>query len=112
MVIVMRTIYETNIDNELTIDYLTYITNKVYSLLPMYEESFISSDKLDSFKIYQNTLIQTINGNIALIQYNNIVVLSILSHLESLKSIQTQQDYKRHIFKICTLITQLKRGLK
>lgn len=106
---VVNTIYQTNIPNKLTCDYIDFLINKVFALLPMFEESVISKEKRNSFTIYQRNLIQTINGNIALINYDNYIVMDILSHLQSLFDISEHDDYKRHIFKICNLLSLLKK---
>jgi hypothetical protein len=107
----MDTIYNTSISNILTSDYLDYLTDKVFALLPMYEDAKADVALEQSFKTYQNTLIQTINGNINLIQYNDKIVVDILSHLESLKTTLNHQEHKRHILKICKLLSILKKGV-
>lgn len=104
----MKTIYKTEISNELTCKYLDLLIDKVFALLPMFEEAKVSSYKERNFSIYQKTLIQTINGNAELIVYNNTLVLDILSHLQSLFSITDHDDYRRHVFKICKLLTLLR----
>jgi hypothetical protein len=104
----MRTKYNTNVSNKLTSEYLDCLINRIYALLPKYEElNFTNIDK-KSFITYQSSLIQTINGNTDLLQYNNCIVLDVLSHLECLKSLDNHDDYKRHILKICNLLTKLK----
>jgi len=107
----MKTIYNNTISNIVTSEYLDYLTDKVFALLPMYEESVISTEKEQSFKIYQTILIQTINGNACLVQYNNTIIIDILSHLEAIKIINTHAEYKRHILKVCKLLTTLKKGV-
>lgn len=104
----MNTIYETNISNNLTCAYIDSLINRVFALLPMFEESQVSDDKAKSFNIYQRNLIQTINANVTLIKYNSVLIVDILSHLQALFSISEHDDYKRHIFKICKLLTLLK----
>lgn len=104
----MKTIYKTEIPNELTCKYLDLLVNKVFALLPMFEEANTSNYQKRSFIIYQKNLIQTINGNTELIVYDSTLVLDILSHLQSLFSITDHDDYKRHIFKICKLLTLLR----
>lgn len=105
----MNTIYQTNIPNKLTCDYLDFLINKVFALLPMFEESAISAKKRNSFIIYQKNLIQTINGNIELINYDSYIVVDILSHLQSLFDVSEHSDYKRHILKVCNLLSLLKK---
>lgn len=105
----MNTIYQTIISDKLTCDYLDFLINKVFALLPMFEESVISEEKEKSFTIYQRNLIQTINGNTELINYNSYIVVDILSRLQSLFNISDHDDYKRHILKICSLLSALKR---
>lgn len=106
---VMDTIYQTTIPDKLTCDYLDFLTNKVFALLPMFEESSISEKKKNSHIIYQKNLIQTINGNTELIKYDSYIVVDILSHLQSLFEISDHDDYKRHVFKVCSLLSQLKK---
>ena len=108
----MNTIYETNIPDTIICEYINFLINKVFALLPMFEESQVSNDKIKSFNIYQKNLIQTINGNISLIKYDSILVVDILSHLQSLISISDHDDYKRHIFKICKLLTLLRNEVR
>lgn len=104
----METRYNTIISNKLTCEYLDCLIDRVYALLPKYEESISSIEKCKSFKVYQNSLIQTINGNTDLIQYSDCIILDILSHLECLKNIDNHADYKRHVLKVCNLLTTLK----
>lgn len=105
----MNTIYDTNIPNKLTCDYLDFLINKVFALLPMFEESVISEEKKQSFTIYQKNLIQTINENTELINYNSCIVIDVLSHLQSLFDVLEHDDYKRHILKVCKLLSLLKK---
>lgn len=105
----MNTIYQTTIPNKLTCNYLDFLINKVFALLPMFEESSISEAKKNSHTIYQRNLIQTINGNTELIKYDSYIVVDILSHLQSLFDISDHADYKRHVFKVCNLLSQLKK---
>lgn len=105
----MNTIYQTTIPNKLTCDYLDFLINKVFALLPMFEESAISEEKKNSHTIYQKNLIQTINGNTELIKYDNYIVVDILSHLQSLFEVSDHGDYKRHILKVCNLLSELKK---
>jgi len=104
----MNTIYQTSISDKLTCEYLDFLINKVFALLPMFEESVISESKRKSFHIYQKNLIQTINGNTKLINYDSYIVIDILSHLQSLFDISEHDEYKRHILKVCNLLTLLK----
>jgi hypothetical protein len=78
----------------------------------MFEESTISVSNKNSFNIYQRTLAQTINGNINLIKYNSYLVVDILSHLQSLFTITEHGDYKRHVLKICKLLSLLKKEVE
>lgn len=105
----MNTIYNTHLPNKLTCKYLDFLIDKVFSLLPMYEESILDSKKKQSFIIYQRNLIQTMNGNMQLINYDSPLVVDILSHLQSLFEVQEHSDYRRHIFKICKLLSELKK---
>ena len=105
----MNTIYQTTLPNKLICDYLDFLINKVFALLPMFEESSISEEKKKSYTIYQKNLIQTINGNAELIKYNSYIVVDILSHLQSLFDISEHDNYKRHILKVCNLLSELKK---
>lgn len=105
----MNTIYQTTIPDKLTCDYLDFLINKVFALLPMFEESIVSEEKKKSHTIYQKNLIQTINGNIKLIKYDSYIIVDILSHLQSLFEVFDHDDYKRHVLKVCNLLSQLKK---
>lgn len=105
----MNTIYQTTIPDKLTCDYLDFLINKVFVLLPMFEESMISEEKNKSHAIYQKNLIQMINGNTELIKYDNHTVIDILSNLQSLFKASDHNDYKRHILKVCNLLSELKK---
>ena len=104
----MNTIYGTDISDKITYDYLDFLINKVFALLPMFEESYGSEEKKQSHTIYQKNLIQTINGNAELIKYDSYIVVDILSHLQSLLDITNHDDYKRHVLKVCNLLSKLK----
>lgn len=105
----MKTIYQTTISDKLTCDYLDFLINKVFALLPMFEESEISEEKKNSHTIYQKNLIQTINGNTALIKYDSHIVINILSHLQALFEVYDHDNYKRHVLKVCNLLSELKK---
>lgn len=105
----MDTIYKTTIPDKLTCDYLDFLINKVFALLPIFEESAISEEKKNLHIIYQRNLIQTINGNTTLIKYDSYIVVDILSHLQSLLDISEHDDYKRHVLKVCNLLSKLKK---
>jgi len=104
----MKTIYETEISNITICKYIDFLINKIFALLPMFEESQLSDSKKNEFYVYQKNLIQKINGSAELIRYNNILVVDILSHLQALFYISEHDDYRRHILKICKLLTLLK----
>lgn len=104
----MNTIYQTKIPDKIICDYLDFLINKVFALLPMFEESYVSEEKKKSHNIYQRNLIQTINGNTELIKYDSYIVVDILSHLQSLLDIAEHDDYKRHVLKVCNLLSKLK----
>lgn len=108
----MKTIYEKQISNDITSDYIDILINKVFALLPMYEEAKMSETNMEVFKNHQRFLIQTINGNTKLVQYENIIVLDILSHLQSLYELDMHDDYRRHILKICKLLNLLKEDVE
>lgn len=105
----MNTVYNQTISDKLTSDYLNTLVNKVFALLPMFEESFVSNEKAVVFETYQRNLLQTINGNVNLLNYNSQMTLDILSHLQALNNTLNHSDYKRHVFKTCTLLNLLKR---
>ena len=104
----MKTIYEETIPDETICTYLDYLIDKVFALLPMYEEAENSDEKRNTFIIYQRNLIQAINGNATLLKYNNCIIVNILSHLQALFNISNHDDYRRHILKICNLLSHLK----
>jgi|GEM_PF-4991679 len=109
----MNTIYETAIENKYIINYIEHLINKVFALLPMYEEVVASDNKKDSFYTYQKTLIQRINGHADMIMdYNSILVVDILSHLQSLLLVSNHSDYRRHVMRICKLLTMLRDEVK
>ena len=105
----MNTVYGANISNKLTSEYLDFLINKVFALLPMFEEYTSSNNEGNTFIVYQKNLIQTINGNTSLIEYDSRFVVDILSHLQSLYEITEHDDYKRHVLKVCKLLSLLKK---
>lgn len=108
----MKTIYETEISNAATCEYINFLIDRVFALLPLFEESQLSNSKKNEFYVYQKNLIQKINGNTKLIRYNSILVVDILSHLQELFSISEHDDYRRHILKICKLLTLLRNEVE
>lgn len=108
----MKTVYETELPNTIICKYIDFLIDRVFALLPMFEESQLSENKKEAFYIYQKNLIQKINGNIELIQYDSILVIDILSHLQSLFSISEHYDYRRHVLKICKLLTSLRNEVE
>lgn len=104
----MKTKYNTDIPDKLTVEYIDYLIGKVFSLLYMFEEN----SNNDNFIITQQSLIQIINGNTSLIKYNDVKVVDILSRLETLENIKTHNEYRRCILKVCKLLTELKKGVE
>jgi hypothetical protein len=105
----INTFYNIELSNQSVIEYLDYLINKVFALLPKFEESNSSEQKKEAFEIYQKNLIQMINGNMDLINYDCCITVEILSYLQSLLNISTHEDYRRHVLKICNLISSLKK---
>ena len=95
------------ISDKLTSDYLERLRNRVFSLLYKFE-SIVTDEDRDLFKSEQRILIQTIKGHTQFIQYEDMRVIDVMSHLEALIFVETHDDYKKHIFKICNLLNQLK----
>lgn len=108
MVNSMNTKYNIIISNKLVSDYLSYLINKVFLLLPMFEKLDYSEPTMENLNIYLKTLIQTICGHANLIKYDSYLIVDILSHLESLLTITEHDDYRRCVLKICHLLTELK----
>lgn len=108
----MKTVYQTEISDVLTSKYLDFVINRVFALLPMFEESTISQKHYNLFTTYQRSLVQTVNGNVALMKYDSIIILDILSHLQSLFEINDHEDYRRHVLKICKLLSILKEEVE
>jgi hypothetical protein len=108
----MLTKYNLDIPNKLTSEYLDYIIDRVYALLYMFENSLEDDEKHTLFIVSQDTLIQTINGNAELLQYNNVIIVDILSKLESLRLIKIHDDYRRKIFRICKQLSILKKEVE
>jgi hypothetical protein len=103
----MKTKYNEYISDKLTIEYLKWLIDKIYSLLCSFEESISDYKKYSDFLLYQDTLIRKINGHTNLVRYNNILVYDLLSNLESLKLTNMHDEYRRHIFKITNIIDKL-----
>ena len=107
----MKTNSNLEISDKLTSDYLERLRNRVFSLLYKYE-SVITLEEKELFESEQRILIQTIHGHTAFVQYEDMRVIDILSHLEALNYTETHEDYKKHIFKICNLLNQLREVVK
>ena len=103
----MKTNNDLEISDKLTSDYLERLRNRVFSLLYKYESVETLEDRI-AFNLEQKVLLQTIYGHTSFVQYEDIRVIDILSHLEALNYTDTHEYYKKHIFKICNLLNQLK----
>lgn len=108
MVNSMNTKYNITISDKLISNYLDHLINKVFLLLPMFEESGHFESTTDSLNLYIKELIQTICGHANLVKYDNYIVVDVLSHLESLLTITDHRNYRRHVLKTCNLLTKLK----
>ena len=104
----MNTKYNITLPDKLISNYLDHLINKVFLLLPMFEESEHSESAIDSLNLYIKALIQTICGHANLVKYDNYIVVDILSHLESLLTVTDHDNYRRHVLKTCNLLTKLK----
>ncbi len=106
-------IYNNEIDTDELTNYIDSLINKVFALLPMFEESSLSDDNKTYFLSNQDSVITLINGNFALFNnYDSYVSLDIISRLESLKQIEEHSTYKKYIFKICHLLSHLKEEMR
>lgn len=112
----MKTTYGKEISNSITAEYLVFLVDKVFALLPMFEEAMKSESAFNSFEIYQYSLIETINGNTKLLEYEDIRIIDVLSRLQALLALKPSEEnhsrYKRHILKICKLLNQIKDGVE
>lgn len=103
----VKTIYGTYISDKNVTDYIDFLINKVFALLPMFEESNGTTE----YVTYRTSLIQGISGCSDLFNLHGVEMIEILSNLQCLCDITDHADYKRHILKACRLLSEIKEGV-
>ena len=100
-----------NITQENLNDYLSLLINQVYSLLPMYEDTFLK-EELDEelFESRRDNIVDKVVGFFNLYQLDTLKVLDILSYLSVLKNINNHKEFRRIILKSVNLLSSLKVG--
>lgn len=79
--------------------YLSKIKNDVFKLLPLREEGA-------EWQKHLNTIMIELNGFSSL--FGEIVIISILSKLESLYNLEDFMEYRKTVFEILNLLTGLR----
>lgn len=99
--------YMDNLPKEDLNNYISTLINKIYSILPLYEEQ----GKTDSLISKTDGIIRNVDGFLCICPIGNSAVsLDILSYLQKLKHFDTHKDVKSCVFKVCNLLSDLKVG--
>lgn len=86
--------------------YISTLINKVYSVLPIYEEqgkSELLCNKIDS-------LTYKIDGFLCLYECDTNISLDIISYMKELQSVDSHKEVKSCVLKICNLLERIKDG--
>lgn len=86
--------------------YVMSLVNKVYSILPTYEEQGLDEQLTEKVR----GLLRNIGGFLCVCEYDTIVCLDIISYLQELEFANTHKDVKACVLKVCNLLSGLRVG--
>lgn len=87
-------------------DYIDYLTNKIFSILPTFEEEGYSSNlvsRIDNLKI-------KIDGFLILSECDKNIRLEVMSLLSKLNSEVSHKEVRYCVLRVCSLLSKLKSG--
>ena len=106
----METLYSTNLPDESINKYIDKIISQTFALLPLFEEKEGNIELTDVFIEKQNSLISKLHGFLSYMKLNHEQVLDIFTHAENLKTCNDHRLYRKHILRMCNLLSSLKVG--
>lgn len=106
----MNTIYNTQLPDVSIGKYIDKIISQTFALLPLYEEMVQNSSAKEAFAEKQESLISKLHGFLSYLAIDHESVLEILTHAENLKTCDDHRLYRKHILRMCNLLSTLKVG--
>ena len=97
----LRTLSQSEIDN-----YIDSLINKIYSVLPLFEES---CNKIDLNKKIGNIIALT-NGFLIMLNQDTKTSINILSYLYHMQTVSTHKEIRSCVLTSCALLKKLKGG--
>lgn len=107
---IMETIYDTTIPDLTVNEYLDRMVSQTFALLPLFEEKLKDASIKETFTEKQESLISKLHGLMSFMTFEQITVLDILTHAENLKTCEDHGQYRKHILRMCNLLSSLKVG--
>ena len=104
----METKYYGSIPDENVNAFIDKLINQTFSLLPLYEEKGDDEILTKQFEEKQANIIARLNGFLQYMIVDSNIRLEILVHAENLNQSKDHSDYRKHILKICNLLSHLK----
>lgn len=106
----METKYNTIIPDDCVNEYIDKIISQTFALLPLFEEKLKNDSFIETFKEKQESLISKLHGFLSYMVIDNMYVMDILTHAENLKACNDHSQYRKHILRMCSLLSSLKVG--
>lgn len=95
-----------NLSPNETNSYINHLINQVYSILPLYEEG----EEKDILALKIHSISLKIDGFFEQKSFNNILCVDILSLIAKLERLESHDEVRTCVLKICNLLSDLKSG--
>lgn len=95
-----------NLDETVYARYIDTLTNKIYSILPLYEEKY----DIKQLENKINNLIYNIEGLLPLLESKTYILLDIITILHTLKNFSNHKEIRSCVLQTCALLQNIKDG--
>lgn len=89
-----------------TNSYIESLTNKIFCILPLYEEQGLSESLVSRL----DNIIMTVDGFLLLIDCDDNTSTDILSLLSKIKKAKNHAEVRSSVLRICSTLSNLKVG--
>lgn len=94
------------LSKEKTNSYIDKLTNKIFSILPIYEEDGLS----DSLMSRLDNIIMTFDGFSSLINCSDELTIDVMSLLLKIKKAKSHSEVRTCVLRVCSKLSSLKVG--
>lgn len=86
--------------------YISSLTNKIFSILPLYEEEGLTESLMNRL----DNVIMKVDGFLSLIDCEDEIVFDIMSYLTKIKKAKNHAEVRTCVLKVCSTLSSMKVG--